>query len=230
MHWWKPFSARLPCVSGPKRIGRPAKLSRDAICDATLELVSESGATAFTMRALGEKLGVDPTAVYRHFTDRDDLFREVGDRTLSPVVEGFEPTTDPSKDIASLCILLRSTLIANPIGLQITAQGPTRRPNELLITEIILSSLKRSGLKVPKAVIAYHTIIEHTLGSAWLDAPLARAGDNRLETYTAWRDDYRELDPKVYPATRAAAGDLYPASELVFESGLAALISGLVPH
>lgn len=182
------------------------------------------------MRALGDKLGVDPTAVYRHFADRDDLLREVGDRALSPVVDGFEPTSDPSRDIAALCIRLRSTLIANPIGLQITAQGPTRRHNELLITEIILSSLKRSGLSVPKAVIAYHTIIEHTLGSAWLDAPLAQAGDNRSETYTSWRNDYFELDPELYPATRAAAGELYPASELVFESGLDALIRGLVPN
>ena len=217
-------------MSTTKRVGRPAKLSRDAICQATLELVTEGGSATFSMRALGDKLGVDPTAVYRHFVDRDDLLREVGDRALTPVVDGFVPTSDPRKDITTLCIRLRTTLIANPIGLQITAEGPTRRPNELQITEIILSSLDRAGLAVPEAVIAYHTIIEHTLGSAWLDAPLAQAGDARLETYHAWRSDYFELDPQSYPATRAAAGDLYPPSELVFESGLDALIRGLVPH
>jgi AcrR family transcriptional regulator len=217
-------------VSATKRVGRPAKLSRDAICEATSELVNDTGAAAFSMRALGEKLGVDPTAVYRHFADRDDLLREVGDRALTPVVDGFVPTSDPRKDIMALCIRLRTTLIANPIGLQITAQGPTRRPNELQITEIILSSLDRAGLAVPEAVVAYHTIIEHTLGSAWLDAPLAQAGETRFETYHAWRSDYLELDAQSYPATRAAAGELYPASEMVFESGLDALISGLVPN
>ncbi len=217
-------------MSSSKRIGRPAKLSRDAICDATLELVADSGVATFSMRALGDKLGVDPTAVYRHFTNRDDLLREVGDRALIPVVEGFEPTSDPRKDITDLCIRLRSTLIANPIGLQITAQGPTRHYNELQITEIILGSLERAGLSIADAVIAYHTIIEHTLGSAWLDAPLAQAADLRAETYLAWRNDYFKLDPALYPATRAAAGELYPASELVFESGLDALINGLVPH
>jgi AcrR family transcriptional regulator len=195
-----------------------------------MELVSETGAATFSMRALGDKLGVDPTAVYRHFKDRDDLLREVGDRALSPVVEGFVPSREPRKDISALCTRLRTTLIANPIGLQITAQGPTRRPNELQITEIILSSLARAGLAVPEAVVAYHTIIEHTLGSSWLDAPLAQAGDLRYETYQSWRSDYCDLDSREYPAIQAAASQLYPPSEIVFESGLAALISGLVPH
>jgi uncharacterized membrane-anchored protein len=35
------------------------------------------------------------------------------------------------------------------------------------------------------------------------------------------------LDPNEFAATVAAAADLYPASNKVFEAGLAALISGL---
>ena len=64
--------------------GRPAKLSRDGICQAALELLADTDAATFSMRALGDYLGVDPTAVYRHFSDKDDLLREVGDRALTP--------------------------------------------------------------------------------------------------------------------------------------------------
>lgn len=193
-------------------------------------MVAESGSAVFSMRALGEKLGVDPTAVYRHFADRDDLLREVGDRALAPVFLNYQTSEDPRHDIIELCSRLRSTLIGNPIGLEITAQGPTRRTNELQITETILEALLRTGISSTEAAIAYHVIIEYTLGSAWLDAPLAQVGAKRADTYVTWRSDYAQLDPNSYPATHATAIDLYPPSELVFEAGLHALISGIIPQ
>lgn len=200
------------------------------ICDAAEQLLVTADAASFSLRALGEQLGVDPTAVYRHFADKDDLLREVGDRALTPVVHRFESSADPQSDIERLCTRLRSTLIRNPIGLSITASGPTRRTNELRITEIILDALSRAGLDDDKAVVAYHVIIEYTLGSAWLDAPLAAVGADRSGTYRAWRADYAVLDVNEYPTTTQLARKLYPSSNKVFAAGLAAVISGLVTN
>lgn len=208
--------------------GRPARLSREMICNAAEQLLASSDAASFSLRALGEQLGVDPTAVYRHFADKDDLLREVGDRALRPVVHRFASSDDPRGDIERLCSRLRATLIRNPIGLNITASGPTRRTNELRITEIILDALHRAGLDDEAAVTAYHVIIEYTLGSAWLDAPLAATGADRAGTYRAWRADYALLDAEEYPTTRQLARKLYPSSNTVFATGLTALVSGLV--
>jgi AcrR family transcriptional regulator len=208
-------------------MGRPPRLSREAICDAAVALLAETGGSDFTLRELGERLGVDATAVYRHFADKDDLLWEVGDRSMAPVTRGFATTNDPADDIRRLCLRLRATLIKSPVVLPIVAAGPTRRPNELLITEVVLGALQRMGLGNESAVVAYHAIIEYTLGSAWLDAPLASQGSQRASTYRQWRKDYGSLDPNEFAATVAAAADLYPASNKVFEAGLAALISGL---
>ncbi|MFM1918202.1 MAG: hypothetical protein RJB01_1717 [Actinomycetota bacterium] len=210
-----------------RTMGRPARLSRNAICDAALELLATDGAGDFSLRALGIRLGVDPTAIYRHFSDKDDLLREVGDRGLGPVVKGFRTTSDPRDDIRRLCIRLRTTLLKNQVALSLTSSGPTRRPNELRITEIMLSSLGRCGLTEEDAVVAYHALIEYTLGSAALDAPLAAPGADRQSTYRIWRNDYAELIADEYPASRAHAKKLYPPSDRVFTAGLNALLAGL---
>ncbi len=192
-----------------------------------MDLLSRSGAADFTLRSLGRELGVDATAVYRHFEDKDDLLLEVGDRAMAPVTRSFRSTDDAIADIKRLCKRLRSALIANPVVLPIVAAGPTRRDNELRITEIVLDALGRAGLSPKRRVIAYHAIIEYTLGSAWLDAPLATARANRDTTYRRWRDDYLHLDFREFPATVSAAKDLYPSSNSVFEAGLDALLAGL---
>lgn len=207
--------------------GRPPKLSRDVICDAALSMLAEQSAASLSLRDLGEFLGVDPTAVYRHFADKDDLLREVGDRALAPAIRGLVPTDDPGEDLARLCLALRRTLLRNPVALNLTSIGPTRHRNELRITEVMLEAFLRAGLSEDDAVIGYHVLIEYTLGSALLDAPLAAQGSARTQTYRQWRSDYAALAPADYPASVRVAKQLYPPSDQVFQVGLRTLIDGL---
>ncbi len=207
--------------------GRPARLSRDRICDAALSMLTKDPAQSIGLRELGEYLGVDPTAIYRHFSDKDDLLREVGDRALAPAIRGLVPTEDPLADLTQLCLALRKTLLRNPVALNLTSIGPTRHENELRITEVMLDALLRAGLDEHAAVVAYHVLIEYTLGSALLDAPLAAQGSGRARTYRQWRADYSALDSDEYPASVRVARQLYPPSDQVFLIGLRTLITGL---
>lgn len=207
--------------------GRPARLSRDAICQAALDLLAETDAATFSLRALGDRLGVDATAIYRHFNDKDDLLREVGDRALAPVTRGFVTSADPRDDIRRMCTRLRRTLLRNQVALTLTAYGPTRHSNELRITEVMLDALERCGLHDEDTVIAYHALIEYTIGSAALDGPLAAPGADRRGTYRTWRADYEALPREKYPASVRLAQKLYPSSDAVFSAGLDALIDGL---
>lgn len=213
------------------RPAKPAKqrLNREVICRAALELLAETDAETFSMRALGDRLGVDPTAVYRHYADKDELLREVGDRSLAPATKGFASTDDPRDDIRRMCLGLRKALLRNPVALSITSSGPTRYPNELRITEVLLDAFQRAGLDRDHAVLAYHVLIEYTVGSAALDAPLSVSTQERRATYKRWRSDYAKLPQDEYPAIRAFASALYPSSDSVFQTGLDALIAQLVP-
>lgn len=211
-----------------KQEGVRTRLNRDVICRAAQELLVAGDADSFSLRALGDHLGVDPTAFYRHFSDKEDLLREVGDRALAPATKGFISTENPADDIRRLCLALRRALLKNQVALSITSQGPTRHVNELRITEILLDALIRAGLDDKHAVLAYHVFIEFTVGSAALDAPLAANAADRRATYQRWRADYRELPAAEYPAISALGPKLYPSSDDVFAIGLDALLAKIV--
>ena len=199
------------------------------ICAAALELAAESGNADVSMRALGDRLGVDATAVYRHFADKDDLMRAVGDRALAPATKGFTSTGNPADDVRRMCTGIRKALLRNQVGLIITSAGPTRNANELRITEVMLDAFLRAGMHPDDAARAYHVLIEYTVGSASLDAPLSRSAKERRETYESWRRDYRALPAQEYPAIHELVGHLYPSSDDVFATGLNALIAQLMP-
>ena len=46
---------------------------RNALLEAALELVQETGSTHFSLRDVTERIGVSQPAFYRHFSDLDDL-------------------------------------------------------------------------------------------------------------------------------------------------------------
>ena len=225
---WCRTNVRIMVKAQPAEVKR-SRLNREVICGAAADLLAETDAATFSLRALGERLGVDATAFYRHFVDKDDLLRELGDRSLAPATRGFKATDDPRDDIRRMCTGLRRTLLSNQVGLSITSLGPTRRTNELKITEVLLDALMRAGLDTDRAAMVYHVFIEYTVGSAALDAPLAAIGAQRSATYRQWRADYQKLAPNDYPAISATFRSLYPSSDLVFEEGLEALIGALVP-
>lgn len=191
-------------------------------------MMAESGADAFSLRALAKRLGVDPAAIYRHYEDLDDLLREVGDRALAPATQRFQTSDDPVGDIRRLLLRLRNVQLASGVA-RLTSAGPTRYANELRITEVILDSCARLGLDEKRAVLVYHVLIEYTIGSATLDAPLAESREKRAQAYKRWRADYATVDRDAYPAIRAHARYLYPSAERVFETGLDALLAQLLP-
>ncbi len=53
-------------------------LSRERIIATAIELLDERGLSAFTMRALGERLGVEAMAIYHYFPSKQTLLEAVG--------------------------------------------------------------------------------------------------------------------------------------------------------
>ena len=56
-----------------KATGRRARLTPDLIVRESLRLLDQDGVAGFSLPKLGVALGADPTAVYRHFSSKDDL-------------------------------------------------------------------------------------------------------------------------------------------------------------
>jgi AcrR family transcriptional regulator len=206
------------------------RLDRDAILDAGMALLAEDGPEGVTMRRLGAHLGVDATAMYRHFADKDELLRAMGDRILDGVLDDLPgPRARWDTVVTAICRRLRAALLGHPDVATLLRSGPPRHDHELRLTEALLTQLKRAGLDRRSAAHAYHALIELTVGSAALDADLSRrSAPEREAAYRAWRATYAGLDPTEFPASVAAAPHLYDGSaDDRFEEALRLLLAGV---
>ena len=73
-----------------RRDGYHAGLNADKVIDAAVELSRGDGLTTWTLRDLGERLGVAPSVIYHHVGGRETLSRHVVERILTLV---GQPTT-----------------------------------------------------------------------------------------------------------------------------------------
>ena len=67
---------------GPEASGTRARLDRESIIAAGLELAA-SGTSTISVRELGNHLGADPTAIYRHFRNKEQLMEALLDELIS---------------------------------------------------------------------------------------------------------------------------------------------------
>ena len=73
-------------------VGRPAKISRDAIARAALEI----GLDAATLKTIAAHLGVDHSSLYRHIKSRDDIIFAAADHAIATL--DWEIETDNWRD------------------------------------------------------------------------------------------------------------------------------------
>ena len=220
---------------GPALLVSRAPLDRATIVGACVELVEELGVDGLTMRRLGDRLGVDPTAVYRHFRDKDELLRAVGDHAHGEVLGGL--STDLSSGpwravVRELCVRLRAAHLARPDLAALVRTGPPLQEHELRLTETLLRELRRARLGDDEIVLAYHSLIELTVGAAAIDAPMSTLPPReRAGAYRGWRQAYASLDADRFPESVRLAASLYPAdADTRFEHALDRLLDGIAPR
>ncbi len=68
--------------------------TRDALLDATVELVAARGFHAVGISEIGAAAGVSGAAIYRHFATKDDLLVAVFDRVVGELLAGAARATD----------------------------------------------------------------------------------------------------------------------------------------
>ena len=68
-----------------RRPGRPARIDRDSIVRAAVELAAVAGAEQITMTSVAERLGVAMPALYYHVSSREELLGLVGTSVLQRI-------------------------------------------------------------------------------------------------------------------------------------------------
>ncbi|MFL5724109.1 MAG: TetR/AcrR family transcriptional regulator [Chloroflexota bacterium] len=207
--------------SGSRRRPRAAPLSREALVAATVRIADGQGSGAVTMRRLGAELGVDPTAVYRHFGSKDELLQAAADWLVAGAFEGYEPRGEWADDLRAMIIHIRRRYLRHPelLRLVATARGPVR--SEPGATDRVLGMLRDGGLPPEDVVPAFEVLQDYLIGFTVLDAgSLGQSPDE-------WRRAFHDVAPAAYPHLAASVDALYQDAEARFGYGLDLLIESL---
>ncbi|GGH34990.1 TetR family transcriptional regulator [Microbacterium album] len=91
---------------------RTGRYDREAIVDTALRLLEETGLPDLSMRRLAAALGVQPSALYWHFENKQSLLAAVADRIVgSAAGAGRDPT--------AVALALRDALLSHRDGAEI---------------------------------------------------------------------------------------------------------------
>ena len=195
----------------PRRRPR-GSLNQRVILDAAFALTERGGLDAVTFQALGAELGAHPTAVYRHFRDKDELLLAMIDALhAETLAELPDPTGDWAADLAAIAHHTHAAFLRHPSVGAGAAVRTTRREHEFQIVERIIDCLRRAGFNDADTARLYRVFGDFVLGYSALDAGLASLEPGiRGADLLAWEIQYRTLPADRYPGI-AAVADALPA-------------------
>lgn len=199
----------------PRRSGGRASLDAQLIVRAALALVEREGSEALTFRRLGVELGAAPTAVLRHFRDKDDLLRALGDHLLAEALAAVDGWDGGWRQrILALSDAVRRTFVAHPRIAVLVAARTLDRPAEFAAAEHLIAALLDAGLTGPEAASIYRVVADTALAHAAFEAAVRTLGDTeRSGDRAAWLVGYPSLPAGRYPAIHTVAPHLAEVDE-----------------
>lgn len=213
-------------ANGRRRLRR-GTLTAQLIVDAAMKILDDSDASKLTFSTLGRELGASPTAMYRHFSDREAILDAVGDRLVALSIANFEQHDQWENSLRDLAWRAWDTYALHPIAATSTYYRLTRQPNELRAVDAILGALFEAGLSLDQAALAYHMYSQFVLSQAANNAAnIAEIRGRRAEHGSAeWEQVYEPSDPNDFPHYWAAKEAIRkPAHRAAFETQLEVFI------
>lgn len=216
--------AETPAAQPPR-----VQLSAPVILDAAAIIVEREGPAALTLRKLGTELGVNHTAVLRHFAGKDQIVLGLAERVLEQALDGFVPDGDWDDAFAQLARRVREAYLVHPGIASLVAARVSRSPAEFRGADLVLATFERAGFTGRDAAVLYRTVTDLTLALTAYEAsvlaldPAARAGDE-----LAMQREYLLASAGEFPHLAQAAPDLAGiSSDEIFESALSLVIDGI---
>ncbi|MFF4125845.1 TetR/AcrR family transcriptional regulator [Microbispora rosea] len=120
---------------------------REEILDAALAIADEHGIGKVSMRALAERVGVTPMALYRHVSDKAELLDGMVGRLLAgllPPDAGKARAWD--ERLAALGHAVRTMARRHPWAAQLLFSRPAVTPDAVRVVDLIYIALLEAGV------------------------------------------------------------------------------------
>ncbi|GAB95363.1 AcrR family transcriptional regulator [Kineosphaera limosa] len=201
-------------------------LSRERIVAAALAMVDEQGVEALSMRKLGQRLGVDPMAVYHYVPNKAALF----DGIVEHVWQGVRlpaPTEGETWQgvLQAVFTTFRARLLEHPHAVALIGTRPTTTPAMLTLIDASLGRLAAAGLPGQRAMPLIDCLSAFTIGKVL--AEVSDPSTSGESVPQAVESAVAGMTHQTHPHLLATlmAGYAFTPEEQ-FETGLRALIQG----
>jgi AcrR family transcriptional regulator len=157
------MSIHAPSTPDSPTPDRRQPLTRERILATAVELADRGAAEALSMRKLGQELGVDPMALYRHVRNKDDLL----DGVLAVVVGQMEPApADRSwkPGLRELAMNARRVMLRHPWARGVLEERGTSGEAMVGQVERVLAILLGAGFSLDLAHHALHVLDSRIFG------------------------------------------------------------------
>ncbi|GAA1436812.1 TetR/AcrR family transcriptional regulator C-terminal domain-containing protein [Microlunatus lacustris] len=220
-----------PDSSVPGKAGARVPLTRERVLAAALQLVDDEGLDALTRRRLGQELGRDAMALYRHAPDRAALLDGIVELVLDEldIPDGGQ---DWQTQLSRTAHDFRRIGLAHPHVVSLIVTRPLSTPlglrplGTLRPLERLLRVLTDAGFPPPLALRVYRLYIGFLYGHMLTE--LQEMVADPEETSDLLRLGLHRLPPREFPLLRGLASDLAAYDgEAELDQGLAVLFTGL---
>lgn len=194
----------IASASKPRR--RAQGLNRENILEACLHLAEGAATDTLSFRKIGKELGADPTALYRHFADKDELLLALADRVLDMGMDGYEEVASWEQSLQELLLRARASFLRYPSVATLAALRVTRQEGEIKFVEAMLGVLKHAGFEVREAALIHRACADFMLAWTGFSAGLLLLGEKSSEDDRAWVASYARVPRERYPLAVASVG------------------------
>jgi AcrR family transcriptional regulator len=208
----------------------PRALTRERVVAEALAIIGSDGVDALSMRALAARLGVVPSALYRHVRSKEQLQDLVLDAVLAEIDLRADRSLTWAEQVTALAGRLRAVLEDHPGIAGLLKSRDLISPHSLALAEAFLAPLHEADLPSRQAVLAYRLIYDYTVGFALGDR--ATAGEQRLQNAQTSRQlaaFLRSLPADRFPALAAIGEQVWTSDrDERFSASMKTIITGLV--
>lgn len=169
----------------PTRRTRQQPLSHERIVATALGLLSRVGLPDLTMRAIGTELGVQQSALYHHFANKQAMLGAVADEILARAPRPSTPDEAPwQARVQERCTQLHAAVTAYPDGADLVMSMWAFGMGGQTPFDELSRLLREAGISPAVAPTAARTLLHFVYGHAYDEqshAQAARSGIARAE-------------------------------------------------
>lgn len=210
-------------VATRRKVGRPARLTRELVAEAAHEVGFEN----LTMRTVADHLGVSVPGLYHYVRNKEDLLRLAAEVSSGRMQLPEDHGQHWAVWLYECAVHNRRAFVAEPGLLKQFVDGAIGADKNSDSMDTVLGTLVRQGFTIHEARLAYGLISEFAIGAAVSTIRERLAAVEGRPTLAEFHRVLAVRDPGELPHIRALVADITTNPTTGFHESLVTILRGI---